>query len=116
MPRSRSCWSVFDIANKARKIEELEQQASQPDFWNDPAASQAVMKELNDLRGLVEGWQALAQRAHDAADFAEMGDAALEADLAAEATAIQAELDQRELQLMLSGPHDRGNALMSLHA
>jgi peptide chain release factor 2 len=74
------------------------------------------MKELNDLRGLVEGWQSLAQRAHDAADFAEMGDASLEADLAAEATAIQTELDQRELQLMLSGPHDRGNALMSLHA
>ena len=43
-PRSHSCWSVFDIANKARKIEELEQQASQPDFWNDPSGSQAVMK------------------------------------------------------------------------
>ena len=116
MPRSRSCWSVFDIANKARKIEELERQASQPDFWNDSSVSQAVMKELNDLRGLVEGWQALAQRGRDAADLAEMDDASIEADLTTEATAIQAELDQRELLLMLSGPHDRGNALMSLHA
>lgn len=116
MPRSRSCWSVFDIANKARKIGELEQQASQSDFWNDPSASQAVMKELNDLRGLVEGWQALAQRGRDAVDLAEMDDASIEADLTAEAAAIQTELDQRELQLMLSGPHDRGNALMSLHA
>jgi peptide chain release factor 2 len=74
------------------------------------------MKELNDLRSLVEGWQTLAERGRDAADLAEMGDASIEADLTAEAAAIQAELDQRELLLMLSGPHDRGNALMSLHA
>jgi peptide chain release factor 2 len=74
------------------------------------------MKELNDLRGLVEGWQTLAQRGRDAADLAEMDDASIQADLTTEAAAIQAELDQRELLLMLSGPHDRGNALMSLHA
>jgi peptide chain release factor 2 len=116
MPKSPTCWSVFDIANKARKIEELEQQASQPDFWNDPATSQTLMKDLNDLRGLVEGWCALAQRGRDAADLVELDDASLEADLTAEAVAIQTELDQRELQLMLSSPHDRGNALMSLHA
>jgi peptide chain release factor 2 len=116
MPRLRSCWSVFDIANKARKIEELERQASQPDFWNDPATSQAVMKELNDLRSLVEGWQALAQRARDAIDLVQLGDVSLEVDLTAEAAAIETELDRRELLLMLSGPHDRGSALMSLHA
>ncbi len=74
------------------------------------------MKELNDLRGLVEGWQVLAQRGRDAVDLAEMDDASIAVDLIAEATAIQAELDQRELLLMLSGPHDRGNALISLHA
>jgi peptide chain release factor 2 len=110
------CWSVFDIANKARKIEELEQRASQPDFWNDPATSQALMKELNDLRGLVAEWQLLAQRAQDAVDLAEMADTSIEADLTAEAAAIETELDRRELLLMLSGPHDRGGALMSLHA
>ena len=74
------------------------------------------MKELNDLRGLVEGWQTLAQRARDAVDLVEMGDDSIADDLTTEAAAIQAELDQRELLLMLSGPHDRGNALLSLHA
>ena len=74
------------------------------------------MKELNDLRGLVEGWQTLAQRGRDAADLAELGDESIAQELTAEAEAIQTELDRRELQLMLSGPHDRGNALMSLHA
>ena len=74
------------------------------------------MKELNDLRGLVEGWRALAQRGRDAADLAELGDESMAQELSVEAETIQTELDRRELQLMLSGPHDRGNALMSLHA
>ena len=56
MRRSPGLWSVFDIANKVKRIEELEQRASQPDFWNDQATSQATMRELTELRGLVEGW------------------------------------------------------------
>jgi peptide chain release factor 2 len=74
------------------------------------------MRELNELRGLVDGWQALAQRARDAQELAELGDESMQADLAAEAQAIQSDLDRRELQLMLAGPHDRGNALIALHA
>jgi peptide chain release factor 2 len=116
MPRSRSCWSVFDIAGKSKRIEELEQQASQPDFWNDPATSQAVMKELTEQRLIVERWQALAQRGHDTAELLALGDESLLAELTAEVEAIRQELDRRELDLMLSGPHDHGNALLSLHA
>ncbi len=116
MPRSLSSWSVFDVAGKSKRIEELEQRASQPDFWNDPAASQAVMKELTDLRALVESWQALAQRGRDAAELVELGDESMAADLTVEVEAIQHELNRREFDLMLSGPHDRGNALIALHA
>jgi peptide chain release factor 2 len=94
----------------------LEQRASQPEFWNDPAASQAVMRELTELRALVESWQALAQRGRDAAELIELGDESLAADLNAEVEAIQRELERREFELMLSGPHDHGNALIALHA
>lgn len=116
MRRSPGSWSVFDVTGKSARIGELEQRASRPDFWNDPVVSQQVMKELNDLRSLVEGWQALAQRVRDAGELAELGDESMAADLAAEAEAIRSEVDRRELQLMLSGPHDRGNALLALHA
>jgi peptide chain release factor 2 len=74
------------------------------------------MKELTELRALVESWRALAQRGRDAVELIELGDESLSADLAAEVEAIQNELDRREFDLMLSGPHDRGNALIALHA
>ena len=74
------------------------------------------MKELTELRLIVERWQALAQRGHDAAELIGLGDESLLPDLTAETEAIRLELDRRELDLMLSGPHDHGNALISLHA
>jgi peptide chain release factor 2 len=74
------------------------------------------MKELTELRTLVESWQTLAQRGRDAAELIELGDESMAADLNAEVEAIQHELDRREFDLMLSGPHDHGNALIALHA
>ncbi len=74
------------------------------------------MKELTELRALVESWQTLAQRGRDAAELIELGDESMAADLQAEVEAIQHELDRREFDLMLSGPHDQGNALIALHA
>lgn len=74
------------------------------------------MKELTELRALVESWQALAQRGRDAAELIELGDESLSEDLAGEVEAIQRELDRREFDLMLSGPHDHGSALIALHA
>jgi D-cysteine desulfhydrase len=42
------------------------------------------MKALNDLRALVDHWQALAQRGLDTAELIELGDESMAADLAAE--------------------------------
>jgi peptide chain release factor 2 len=74
------------------------------------------MKELTELRTLVESWQTLAQRGRDAAELIELGDESMAADLTTEVEAVQHELDRREFDLMLSGPHDHGNALIALHA
>jgi peptide chain release factor 2 len=74
------------------------------------------MRALTELRALVESWQTLAQRGRDAAELSELGDESMTADLNAEVEVIQHELDRREFDLMLSGPHDHGNALIALHA
>ncbi len=74
------------------------------------------MKELTELRLLVDSWQSLAQRGRDTAELIELGDESMAADLTAEVDAIRQELDRREFDLMLSGPHDHGNALIALHA
>ena len=67
----------------------------------------------------MQTWEALSQRASDAAALAELaeaeGDEAVRAEALAELETIAREVDQLEFELQLSGPHDRSNALVSIH-
>lgn len=40
----------LDIEGMSYKVEELENKASEPEFWNDAKKSQEVLKELNMLK------------------------------------------------------------------
>ncbi len=74
------------------------------------------MKTLSALRDEVQGWQQLHQRVVDALELAEMDDESLRAELEAEITALEKEFGRRELKAMLNGKHDRGDALLAIHA
>jgi peptide chain release factor 2 len=45
----------MDKATATNRIAEIESAMLQPDFWNDPAAAQAMIKELQDLKVVAEG-------------------------------------------------------------
>ena len=78
------------------------------------------MRHLADLREVVETWQGLERRVKEALELIDMGadeeDDSLLGELAAEADALEALLDKLEFQLVLSGPHDKDGALLSIHA
>jgi len=74
------------------------------------------MKELAAVRGEVEDWQKLAQQIADAMELARLDDESLRPDLTAETEALEAEITQRELNAMLSGEYDRGDAILAIHA
>ncbi len=74
------------------------------------------MKALADLREDLEGWQRLEQRINDTLELVSMEDESLQDDLETEVLAIQAEMEQRELSVQLSGPFDRQNALLSINS
>ena len=109
---------VFDIAGKTVRIAELDQRIQQSDFWDDPQSAQKVMQEASGLRDKVDVWEAIARRAHDALDLYGMAedDPSLLSELEGEATALENELDQREFDLAMSGPHDSAGAILSIHA
>jgi peptide chain release factor 2 len=78
------------------------------------------MQELSELKEEVERWQGLAKRVGDALELLELAevdeDEALVTGLEAEASAVEAQLARLEFELILSGPHDRGPAILALHA
>ena len=74
------------------------------------------MKNLAALQDEVEDWQGLRQRVSDALELAKLMDEELRPELEREVNALEATLKQRELDALLSGPYDRGNAIIAIHA
>ena len=106
----------MDVAGKARRASELQQQASESGFWNDPEAAQQTMRQLSKLKSAVEQWQRLADRISDAIELAEMADDDLQADLEVETAELTALVETMSLQAMLAGDYDSEDAIFAIHA
>jgi peptide chain release factor 2 len=120
MPVSQNYGGVFDLAGKQQRLDELDNRVADPKIWDDPAAAQVMMRELTDLRDEVRTWDSLARRGQDSLELLELAEAEEDAStveaIAADAEALAAELAQMEFRLALSGPHDKGGAILSIHA
>lgn len=106
----------LDIDGKVQQVETLEQQASQPDFWNDPDNARTITQSLSRLNNQIRRWRDLSQRVNDTLELAELDDDSLVDELARETENLQNLMDRMELQAMLSGPYDDENAIMAIHA
>lgn len=74
------------------------------------------MQRLAGLRDEVEPWVALERRVADALELAALGDESLTDELIAEAEAIERRLEHEEFLLLFSGPYDRNDAFLAIHA
>jgi len=116
LQKSTIYWSIFDLPHKEAKLGELQKQAENPDLWNDSQQAQKLMKQLSELRDEVEGWRKLEKRIHDSLELAEMGDESFRQDIEKEVNAIEPEVEKRELNTLLAGPYDAGNALLTINS
>lgn len=114
--KSSSCWDVFDFAQKQSELQTLQAQSEDPELWNDPERARRVMKKLAALREEVESWQSLQQHISDDLGLAELEDESLRDELSREVEKLEKEVERRELQVILSGPYDAGDALLAIHA
>ena len=84
----RSSGGIFDIATKLTRISELEKQTGAPGFWDDAERARGVMRELGDLKGWVEPWEAADRKASDLVELGELidteGDDGMEEEFRAE--------------------------------
>lgn len=74
------------------------------------------MKTISSLRNEIEAWKSLQQQTHDLTDLANMGDESLRADMEAEISKLEADLEKRSFAMMLSGPYDNDDAILAIHA
>jgi peptide chain release factor 2 len=92
---------------------------SAPDFWDDNEKAQGVISEMNAIKSVVEQYDTLAAEQQDLEDMLEILEMEDDDDLATEwsenVKALRNKVDSFELQLLLSEPYDRANAILELH-
>jgi peptide chain release factor 2 len=113
-------WSVFDLAARQAEIDKLHKRVAAPGFWDEPQRAQEIMQELATLEGEVEQWQEIDRRSQELLELVELAEAAGEDDLieelGPEVGLLERELARRRMGLMLSGPHDVRDAILSIHS
>ena len=91
-----------------------------PDFWEDAEKASADMKELKDLKSIVERADALSMAYDDIMTLIEMGneeaDESLVPEVENEFVQFQKEFEDLRITTMLTGEHDAENAILTLHA
>jgi peptide chain release factor 2 len=74
------------------------------------------MKEISDIQSEIDLWTGLQSQVNDFLDLASSDDESFRSELEEEATAMESSLDKLELTTLLSGPYDKGNALLSINS
>ena len=111
---------VTDLDELARTIDELEQQASAPDLWDDPDAAQQVTSALsraNSERDRVLGMDA---RIEDLETLVEMGqeesDAATLEEAERDLATLKKDVGELEVRTLLSGEYDEREAVVTIRS
>jgi len=96
----------------------LEKRSAQSDFWLDQTEAQSSMRQLSELKKVVERWRGLEKKVIDSAEGLELAEEepSLLEDVASEIIAVAARLDEFELELAFSSVYDARSAILSIHA
>ena len=115
--------AVSDLEGIKRARDDLSQQASAPELWDDPEHAQRVTSALSHKQAELNRLTNLASRIDDVevmVELAQTEDESSEEDLLAEAEAeckeLRKKLDELEVLVLLSGEYDQREAVVTIRS
>jgi len=106
----------LNIQGKLAQVQQMEEQAAAPNFWDNPQEAQQLMQQMSRLKNETTRWQQLAQRIDDALELSELQDNTLLEELTEEVSQLQHQTDKMELEAVFNGAYDSEDAILSIHA
>jgi len=89
------------------------------DFWNDQKKAQKIIRETNQLKGLLDTYEGLAAGLSDLSEgIAELSssfDPDMNEIIEEEYADVMKRFDEFEIQVLLSGEYDNHNAILEIH-
>jgi peptide chain release factor 2 len=88
-------------------------------FWDDTESSTGVVKELKELKSIIEPWEGASQKYQDLKELADIlkdQDKELIADLAKDVEVLATAVNKLEFNTLLAGGFDKNSAILSINA
>ena len=116
---------VKELGNQLRieeameRAAELERETMVQDFWNDAEKSSQKLREIKQLKDKVDSYNNLVAKLEDTYTLCEMAIEANDEDsvdeVVSETDFIESEAEKKRIEVLLSGPYDKNNAIVSFH-
>ncbi|MFP4073391.1 MAG: peptide chain release factor 2 [Actinomycetota bacterium] len=110
----------LDLEGKANELQDLRQQASSPDLWDDPDEARVVSQRLSRYESLFERVEHLESQIEDAEVLLELAKEAGDDESREEAIAslrdAESALDDLEMESLFFDEYDEADAILSVHA
>ena len=111
---------ALDIEVRTKSIETLEAQTQEADFWLDMENGQKIMREVKQLRNIVDQYNTLYNAWQDLLTLCQLAleeqDESLLPDIENGIAKWQIDMENARLTALLSGEYDNCSAIMSFHA
>jgi len=110
----------FNLPGMKGEIEELEAKTTAPDFWGDSENSSRILQKIKNLKDKIDAYNSLGETAEEIELLIEIGNEEDDLSYLKEARDLFKQLSDdtgnMNLETLLSGPYDKNNAIISLHA
>jgi peptide chain release factor 2 len=111
-----SLWESLSVDQKIVELEQVQKRLADPSIWQDNLKAQELAKQQAKLQATTDPWTVIRQKANDAAELADMNDAALEHEVAQLLDDTETSLLLLKKELRFNGPYDDSDAILSIHA
>ncbi|MHB8061126.1 MAG: peptide chain release factor 2 [Ruminiclostridium sp.] len=110
----------LDIARISDEIIELEHKAAEPQFWDDMENSQKILQKIKTMKSKIERFEAITSQWEDLLTLSELGleeqDESIIPEVGEGLEKLKHRLEALRLETLLTGPYDKNNAILTLHA
>jgi peptide chain release factor 2 len=117
---STSFGGVFDVDGLRRRLDELEQETTRPDLWNDREQAQKLLQAKSRLEREVTLFDGLENSLEEAEVLLQLGseedDPATLAEVGEKLETAARDFERVEMRRLLGGEHDASNAIVSVNA
>ncbi|MBQ8495592.1 MAG: peptide chain release factor 2 [Clostridia bacterium] len=111
---------ALGMAQMEREVEELEQRAMAPNFWDNMEAAQKVTHRVNQLHIKIDSYNKLKALFADTMALIELADEMEDLSMLEECTAgvdeVEQSIEKARLSTLLTGQYDQNNAILTFHA